>query len=155
MQDNTIVSAVNQMIKTVRMHKQLIDSKVANICIHRTAHRILMHIAKNDRLESQKALAEHIGITPAAITGELKKLEKEGYIKRVHGNDNRYNTVEITDEGKKVVEETRTLFSEIDNAMFSDFTEEELETYIKALEKIQNNIKNNMQCITKEGSDKY
>ena len=91
MNEEKISSAVNVMIQTDRMHKQLLDSNVSKIGIHRTAHRVLMHIARHGRMLSQKSLAEHIGITPAAMTGVLKKLESDGYIERVHGDDNRYN----------------------------------------------------------------
>lgn len=141
MTEDKIFSAVNIMIQTDRMHKQLIDSSVADIGIHRTQHRILMHIARNNKLDSQKSLADHIGVTPAAITGALKKLEQGGYIRRVQGADNRYNEVEITESGKRVVRETRELFMGIDRALFEGFTEDELDGYISYLEKIQKNIK--------------
>ena len=141
MEENKIFLAVNAMMRTHRMHKQLIESNVSKIGIHSTQHRILMHIARNNRLDSQKSLAEHIGITPAAITGALKKLEKDGYIRRVQGNDNRYNEVEITENGKIVIEKTRELFSEIDRQLFSDFTEKELENYMGYIERIQQNGK--------------
>ena len=140
MEENKIFLAVNAMMRTHRMHKQLIESNISKIGIHSTHHRILMHIARNNRLDSQKSLAEHIGITPAAITGALKKLEKDGYIRRVQGNDNRYNEVEITENGKIVIEKTRELFSEIDRQLFSDFTEKELENYMGYIERIQQNI---------------
>ena len=138
--DNKIFSAVNIMIQVDRMHKQLLDSTVSYIGLHRTQHRVLMHIARNNRLNSQKSLADHIGVTPAAITGTLKKLETEGYIKRVQGNDNRYTEVVMTDRGKKVVDDTKLLFSEVDTSLFSDFTDDELDGYITYLEKIKNNI---------------
>ncbi|MBQ8689148.1 MAG: MarR family transcriptional regulator [Clostridia bacterium] len=141
MTDTKIFSAVNVMIQVDRMHKQLLDSTVSYIGLHRTHHRILMHIARNKRLNSQKSLAEHIGVTPAAITGALKKLESVGYIKRVQGNDNRFNEVVITDAGKKIVEDTRILFLEVDTSLFDGFTDEELDGYITYLEKIKNNIK--------------
>ena len=76
MNEEKISSAVNVMIQTERMHKHMLDSNVSKIGLHRTQHRVLMHIARRGKLLSQKALAEHIGITPAAITGVLKKLEK-------------------------------------------------------------------------------
>lgn len=140
MNENKIFSAVNTMIKTDRMHRHLIDSNVGKIGIHRTHHRILMYISRNDRLGSQKSLAEYIGISPAAITGALKKLECDGYIKRAQGSDNRYNEIEITELGKRVVEQTRALFSSLDTSLFYGFTDEELDGYIYYLEKIQNNI---------------
>jgi len=146
MQESKISSAVNIMIRTDRMHKQLLDSTVNSFGIHRTHHRILMHIARNNRLDSQKSLAEHIGVTPAAITGALKKLEKDGYIKRVQGSDNRFNEVEITESGKAVVKATRTLFCEVDTSLFEGFSDEELDGYMAYLEKIQNNIKKRLPC---------
>lgn len=142
--NNKIFDAVNIMIQTNRMHRHLIDSMVSEVGIHRTHHRILMHIALNDKLDSQKSLAEHIGVTPAAITVALKKLECDGYIKRVQGSDNRFNEIVITDLGKKVVEETKALFSEIDMSLFKGFSEEELDGYIAYHKKIQSNIKNNL-----------
>ena len=141
MQESTILSAVDIMIRTERMHKQLIVSTVDRFGIHRTEHMILMHVSRSDRLHSQKSLAEHIGVSSAAITGALKKLEKDGYVKRVQGSDNRYNEVEITDSGKKIVEESKALFSEIDTSLFMGFSEEELRGYIRYLEKINENIK--------------
>lgn len=146
MTESKISSAVNTMIQTDRMHKHLLDTTVSSIGIHRTHHRILMHIARNNRLDSQKALADHIGVSPAAITGALKKLERDGYVKRVQGSDNRYNEVEITEAGKKVVEDSRALFTSVDMSLFDGFTEEELDEYIDILGKIQCNIKKRLPC---------
>ena len=141
MTEGKISLAVNTMIKTDRMRKHLLDSNVSEIGLHRTAHRVLMHIAIKDKLLSQKSLAEHLGITPAAITGVLKKLETDGYITRAQGNDNRYNEVCLTDEGKRIVEQSFKIFSTLDESLFEDFSEQELDGYIHCLEKIQNNIK--------------
>ena len=101
MKEDKISFAVNAMIQTERMHKHLLDSYVSSFDLHRTQHRVLMHIAGKSKLFSQKELADHMGVTPAAITGVLKKLESRGLIKRITGDDNRYNVVEITDEGRK------------------------------------------------------
>ena len=141
MEGTKISSAVNIMIKTERMHRHLFDNTVMGIGIHRTQHRILMYIARNKKLGSQKVLAEHIGITPAAITGAIKKLESDGYVRRTQGNDNRYREVELTESGMAIVEKTRELFFNMDTSLFDGFSEEELDGYISYLEKIQLNIK--------------
>ena len=141
MEEHKLFLAVNMMMRIHKMHIQMIDSNVSKIGMHSTHHRILMHIARNNKLDSQKSLAEHIGVTPAAITGALKKLEKDGYIKRIQGIDNRYNEVEITENGKVIVEKTRKLFSEIDKQLFSGFSEKELDEYMFYMGKIQANIK--------------
>ncbi len=153
MNQDKIFAAVNNMIQTDRMHKHLLDSNVSKIGLHRTGHRVLMHIAINKKLFSQKSLAEHIGITPAAITGVLKKLEKDGYIIKEQGDDNRYNEIKLTELGHKVVLESRALFSRLDMSLFEGFSESELDGYIHYLEKIQANIKKNAELTAEEGTN--
>ena len=148
MQENNLLRAMEMMIRTDHMHKALIDSRVRTLGIHRTQHRILMHLAKHEKLPSQKELADHLDVTPAAVTCALKKIEKDGYVERTLGHDNRYNELRITEKGKALVMQTRKLFCEADSSMFDGFTDEELQTYISCMEKLQANIRK--QCERKE-----
>ena len=141
MSESKLSRAIEMMIKTDKMHRCMIDSRVKEIGIHRTQHRILMNLARNGALPSQKELADRLGITPAAVTGALKKIEHDGYVERTLGQDTRYNELKITEKGIAMVNKTRELFSAADTAMFDGFTDEELDTYISCLEKLQANIK--------------
>ena len=156
MDENKLQQAVDIMIRTDRMHKSAIDSQVKAIGIHRTQHRILMHLARAERIPSQKELAEHLDITPAAVTGAVKRIEKDGYIKRTLGHDNRFYEITITDKGRAIVHKTHELFTRIDRFMFDGFTSEELDTYISCLLKLQENIKKHLpcaQCAERKGLD--
>lgn len=148
MVEKNAYTAVNMLIKTNRMHKKLLDSNVCDkIGLHRTQHIILMHLADREKLPSQKELAEHLNITPAAVTGALQKLEVGGYIKRTIATDNRYNETTITSLGRRIVEETRAMFTKIDKSLFEDFTEQDFTSFIAYLEKIQNNITKQTEVI--------
>jgi len=144
MTDSKLSRAVDMMIRTDHMHKAMIEGRVHEIGIHRTQHRILMHLARDGMLPSQKELAERLDITPAAVTGALKKIERDGYIERTLGHDNRYNELKITEKGRELVKLTRRLFSEADTRMFEGFTDEELSIYISCLEKLQENMRKQM-----------
>ena len=146
MSENKLATAIDAMIRTDHMHKSLIDSRVREIGIHRTQHRILMHLARRDKLPSQKELAEHLDITPAAVTGALKKIESDGYIERTLGHDTRYNEIKITEKGRELVALTRELFSATDKSMFDGFSDQELETYIACLGKLQANIRRQLSA---------
>ena len=148
MPESKLSKAIEMMIKTDHMHRAMIDSRVHTLGIHRTQHRILMHLAKQDKLPSQKELAERLDVTPAAVTVALKKIENDGYVERTLGQDNRYNELRITEKGRDLVKKTKKLFCETDAAIFEGFTENELETYISCLDKLQANIKK--QCERKE-----
>ncbi len=143
--ENEIYSAVNKLMKIQRGHKQIIDSHVFEIGIHRTQHRILMHLARRGFLPSQKELAEHLELTPAAVTCALQKLENDGFIERKLGSDNRFNEITITEKGREIVEKTRALFSTVDNSLFKDFTEAELHEFTLYLERILLNMKGEMK----------
>ena len=148
MTESKLSRAIEMMIKNDHMHKALIDTRVKTLGIHRTQHRILMHLARHDKLPSQKELAEHLDVTQAAVTGALKKIEADGYVERTLGHDNRYNELRITDKGRELVKMTRRLFCEVDSSMFEGFTDDELDIYISCLEKLQGNIRK--QCERKE-----
>lgn len=145
MSESKLSRAINMMIKTDHMHRTLIDSRVHTLGIHRTQHRILMHLARYEKIPSQKELAEHLDITPAAVTFALKKIEKDGYVKRTLGHDNRFMEPHITEKGRALVDETRQLFSETDASIFEGFSDEELDIYISCLEKLQANIKKQLE----------
>ena len=64
---------------------------------------------------SQMELADRFGVSAAAVTVSLKKLEKGGYITRqTDRQDNRVNHVMITEKGKEVVQQSLQLFAETD-----------------------------------------
>ena len=141
MTDSKLSKAIDMMIRTDHMHKALIDSRVRTLGIHRTQHRILMHLARHDKLPSQKELADCLDVTPAAITVTLKKIEKDGYVEKTLGQDNRYNELRITEKGRELVKKTKKIFSEADSSMFEGFTDDELDIYVSCLEKLQANIR--------------
>ena len=141
MSENKIFRAVNMMMQTDKMHRCLLEFKAKDFGMHATSHRVLMHLARFDKLPSQKELADKLSITPAAVTGILKRLEAEQYIERTLGTDNRYNEISITDKGRAVVDHTRLTFGNADRALFEDFSDEELDVYVRCLEKMQANIR--------------
>ena len=130
---------ISKMLKICRVHRSLIDSGVGEMGIPTTAHRALMYISRHGRLESQKELASYLEITPAAVTGVLKKLESDGYIERTLGADNRFNEISITEKGASTVEKSRMMFKKIDSELTAGFTDEEISSFVTMLDKIKFN----------------
>lgn len=141
MTQENIHKLIFKMISTNKMHKMAIETVVDDIGIGRGRHQILMHLARAERFSSQKELAEHLGITQAAVTMALSKLERDGLIKRESGADNRFNEIIITDRGRDIIEHSRNHFTEVDSDTFANFTEEELMLFSKCLDKMQENLK--------------
>ena len=133
--------AVHSIIRVMRRHHACIERRVADLDIHHSQHRLLLHLARFESIPSQKEIAETMGISPAAVAATLKRLEREGYIARsVPGEDNRRNEIRITEKGRTKVAESRVIFESVDTAMFEGFTEDEMETLIHFMERIDRNL---------------
>ncbi|MBQ8907625.1 MAG: MarR family transcriptional regulator [Clostridia bacterium] len=131
-----------------RMHHTLCENTVAGLGIHRSQHRLLMHLHRRDGA-TQKELAEELEVSPAAVAVSLKKLEGEGFVRKASSQDGRVNQVYITEKGKQIAESSRSFFEAIDAEMFSSLSEEEFDALYSILEKIEANLKN---AIEKEKS---
>jgi len=125
------------------MHRKTIGKYATDIGLHHSQHRMLMHLANNDVIRSQRQLAEHFGISPAAVATTLKKLEADGYIERAKsadGLDCRNNEIVITELGRRVATETEKYFELVDCQAVKDFNDEEIEQFISFLDRIQQNL---------------
>ena len=133
---------VGMLISANRAHKSMVEKYVDQTGMHRSQHHLLMLIACNPKVPSQKELAEKLSISPAAVTVSLKKLEKLGYIERCAAEtDNRYNEIRISSEGKSLIEDTQHMFEKLDKAVFEGFSEEDLDRFMQYMKKIHQNIR--------------
>lgn len=137
---NRFIDSAKAMIRVNQLHKKAFDREVSKTGLHRTRHYILMRLAREGKLPSQKELATHLGITPAAVTLALSKLEKDGLITRCAAEDTRYNEISITDAGMNIVTKSRDSFGKIDTMMFEGITEEEMSVFDACLKKMQDNL---------------
>lgn len=125
---------------TDRMHRKLFERMVASLGIHRSQHFLLMSIDRNG-VGSQKQLAERMEISTAAVAVALKKLEAEGYLERTAAEeDSRSNEIRITEEGRRVISESRAYIRKLDTAMFRGIDEETLQGFVRCLETMQKNL---------------
>ena len=124
------------------MHRATLNAKICETGIHGSQHMILMYLNRCRDKISQKDIAEHFEISPAAVAVSLKKLESGGYIARkTSDNDSRYNEIEITEKGKKIVDFSHSIFEDIDNKTFEGMSEEEKKSLVFLLDKVISNLK--------------
>lgn len=132
---------VHLFIRTAKLHHTVVEGKVAGLGVHHSQHRMLMHLAKYDKIPSQKELADAFGVSPAAVATTLKRLEHEGYIeKSTTDEDNRCNEISITAKGRQMVEKSHDIFEHIDGEMFRGLDDRQIEEFEKTLEIIRANL---------------
>ena len=134
--------AIHLFMCVSHLHHAAIEGRISKLGFHHSQHRMLMHLARYEHIPSQKELAEAKGISPAAVTTTLKRLEKEGYIERSTTDaDNRRNEIRITEAGLAAVNESRALFDSVDKKMFQGISDEELANFTAVLERMRENLR--------------
>jgi len=137
---------VSSLMKTERMHKTVVDSRISALGIHRGQHSILREIARAERNPdgkalSQKDIAQRFGVSAAAVAMMMKKMEAEGYITRnMSSSDNRFNELHLTELGHSILSQSHEIFHEIDAATYDGISEEDLEIFLRCLSKMQENL---------------
>lgn len=129
-----------QMIEMNQLHRKVLENNLKKTGIHRAQHRLLMTLSSHCSV-SQVELARYLGVTAATIAVSLKSLEREGLIcRRVKQEDNRVNFIEITEKGKRIVDESREFFDHVDERMYLGFSEEERRQLSDFLDRISDNM---------------
>lgn len=137
---------VSSLMKTERMHKTVVDSRISALGIHRGQHSILREIARAEcnpeaKALSQKDIAQRFGVSAAAVAMMMKKMEAEGYITRkMSSSDNRFNELHLTELGHSILSQSHEIFHEIDAATYDGISEEDLEIFLRCLHKMQENL---------------
>ncbi len=130
--------------------KRSIEKKVEDTGVYRSQHRLLMMLGKHPNC-SQSEIAEKMNISPAAVAVSLKKLEKSGHISRqCDENDNRVNSIEITDRGKMTISVSEKYFREIDSALLQGFSETELNQFESFMKRMAQNGESYYQSLLQQ-----
>lgn len=132
--------AMKLFIRLTRMQRSVIGNRVKETGIYQGQHQILMHIHCHPGA-SQKDIAGMMEVSTATIAVALKKLERAGYIRRaVDGADNRYNRLQITEKGQRIVCQSHKILQRTEEEMFDGFEEGDFRQLRQLLGRICQNI---------------
>lgn len=133
---------VRLFIHTDKLHRSLIEQRMADLNLHRSQHIMLICISGFDSPPTQKDIAKKLDISAATVAVTIKKLEAAGFVtKETNDSDNRCNKVNITEAGRNILSQAKNIFDSVDENMFLGFSEEELSIFVECLEKIQHNLR--------------
>ncbi len=91
----------------------------------------------------QNDLENVLHLRRATVSGVLHTMERHGLIKRVTSkNDARIKQIIFTDEAKKIFDENKAKFLELEKAVECGISEEELNAFLNTIDKMQKNIIN-------------
>jgi DNA-binding MarR family transcriptional regulator len=141
MNRNTLLSRLENSMFVIGkgMHDEVTQNTVCSPAQNHTLIVIGMQLSAI----GIKQLAEVLRVTSGAATQHVDALEKAGLLVREMNPQNRREViVKITSQGKKVYEELRRAKSKIMNEIFTELSDEELNTLVQLIEKVSHKYVN-------------
>lgn len=109
-----------------------------------TQMRIIDYILQNDKKPVyQKDLERVFNLRRATISEVLKTMEKNNIIERcVSEIDNRTKEIKLSKETKKIFDNNKRKFLELESIITNNISDNELEIFINVINKMKDNIQN-------------
>lgn len=119
--------------KALQRVNQVSKSKISPYGVTPVQYALLYQLWKKDGQFSYK-IAERLHLDSATITGVIDRLEYNEFVKRhVDPNDRRNKVVFLTEKGKSIEEPLCQKMNEMNNAVMSEFDDEEIQQFKKML----------------------
>lgn len=130
--------------KTKKKMVQFLEKELKNKEIYDLAPsygNILTVLYDNDGKLSMSEIGNLIGKDKSTITALIKKLEKSNYVRKTKDeNDRRITYIELTDKSIDIQSKFDSISKEVNTRAYKNFSEEEKETLLKLLKKLNNNF---------------
>ncbi len=135
--NNSLHSIFHQVMRLYHQRNHMLLDKIG---IYPGQPFMLFALYNKDG-QSQKDLAEKLGIRPPTITKMVKRMGKSGLIERKQDTeDQRVSRVYITEKGREICKEINKVRKIIEAESFSNFTEEELILLRRLLMQMRHNL---------------
>ena len=91
---------------------------------------------------SQQELSQKLVVTKSNVVGLIDRMERNGYVQRKsHPTDRRFNLLDLTAKGKKLVDELEVLYFKKINEFMNALPEQQKQSVITALEEVRERIR--------------
>jgi len=133
----TLAQLLAQVCRLVGARRRM---KLQSIGLRHAQGLLLFRLWQADGV-SQSALARALHITPPTATNTLKRMERDGWIERRRSeSDQRIVRVHLTAKAKRLREEARASFRELENEMTAMLSAKEHETLRQSLLKVYRHL---------------
>ena len=144
MRDKSLSDFADKIMETMRMFARGFGKKHNNeLCRGKITmpQFIILDFLSTRHDAMMTDVAKYLEISTAAVTGMMDRLQKSGYLGRVHDvKDRRIVRLKLTSKGKKLVVKIHEERRQMIITMFSKISQPERDEYLRILTKIKDAI---------------
>ena len=136
------IKNINDAFHSYRYHhRNIIDARFREKGLYFGQPPILKYLSEHKNA-TQKEIADFLHVSAPSVATSLKRMEESGLVVRVENKkDARRNSIKLTKKGKELVEYADDLFLRVDDVAYNGFTEEEMDTLVQFLYRMNDNLK--------------
>ena len=135
-----LASISHLMVCIGRLQASRTDQLMETIGLYRGQAILLMILSHHDGL-MHSDISDKLGISPAAATKVIKRLEALNYLqRRSDPADERVSRVFLQPEGWAVIHKIREVFGQVDRVMLSGFKKDEEQALRALLIRVRTNL---------------
>ena len=129
-----------------QMAKCAMDARVSRYDVTPVQAHVLMYLHQHGGQAPQRELTEFLRAKPSTVNGILDRMEEKGLVRRsVIGEDARRRLNTLTDKGREQQSRFTESFLANEEAMVRGFSPAERETLLELLERIVENLKEELR----------
>ena len=129
-----------------QMAKCDMDARVSRYDVTPVQTHVLMYLHKHGGQAPQRELTEFLRAKPSSVNGVLDRMEEKGLVRRsVSGEDARRRFITLTDKGEERQARFAESFLASEEAMVRGFSPQERETLLGLLDRIIENLKEELR----------
>ncbi|MDC3418260.1 MarR family winged helix-turn-helix transcriptional regulator [Aquibacillus salsiterrae] len=132
MKGNTVIHELHQ---TTRFLSKVVNERLQKHGIFQSQWMILYCIKKFGPM-TQTEIWKYLNVEAPTVTRTLTKLERNGWIVRQKGKDQREKIVDLTDKAKSEITEIETTIDTFESEMLKGLSPEECEQLSNLLAKV-------------------
>ncbi|WP_155593878.1 MarR family winged helix-turn-helix transcriptional regulator [Lysinibacillus cavernae] len=138
MKNNDVSEQINQTIEDIWIILEKMERAYTKFPLNNQQHVLLTLVIRHPS-SSPSELAEKMAITKSAVSQQLAKLEKEGYITKLqHEEDKRAFSIELGEKGWLYKQEVEAFNQQITEKYHANLSTKELEDVFGTLQKLKN-----------------
>jgi MarR family transcriptional regulator, transcriptional regulator for hemolysin len=133
MLNQDLIHLLNQRVRYINKH---LNEQLQKHGLYNAQWSIMYYLYKNG-VKTQSEIMNYFLVNAPTITRTVKRMEENGWVSRVPGQDKRERYIDLTDEAKKKYKEIEETVSEHEVEMLANLTTEEKETLLNLLQKLE------------------
>ena len=129
-----------------QMAKAAMDARVSRYDVTPVQTHVLLYLQRHGGRVPQHELADYLRVKPSTVGGVLDRMEEKGLVRRsISGSDARRRFITLTDKGREQQSRFTESFLANEEAMVRGFSPAERETLLELLERIVENLKEELR----------